>query len=445
MPAEGGPARRMTWLGPDVIVRGWTPEGHILFVTTLRPAVLPQLPRVHARPGRRHAAAAAAGPGESPGVRSGQRRVIGRNTADPARWKRYRGGTAGHLWIDAEGTRNYRRMTELARQHHEPDVDRRARLLPVRCRRRRQPLLVPAGRLRCAAPHRSRRLLCAPCADRRPAHRLSVRRRDLAVRSRRRSHRARRHRACRRIARRRRASSCPPPSHLGGIPRASRRAQRGASTRAASCSRFRCGKARCASTAPTDGVRYRHGQWLADGATLVAVSDGSGEERVERVRGRRPRTLPWDIGRVVAMRAAPRGQPGRDRQPSQRGADRRRRERRADASSTAATPAAPRISPGRPTARGSPTRSGPARGMRDQAARRRGARRSTLVTQPEFRDYCPAFDPRGTISVLPVDAHVRPGVRQRAVRVELSARGAPLPDRAAGRRARRRSTPRPRG
>ena len=34
MSAEGGPARRMTWLGPDVIVRGWTPEGHILFVTT---------------------------------------------------------------------------------------------------------------------------------------------------------------------------------------------------------------------------------------------------------------------------------------------------------------------------------------------------------------------------------------------------------------------------
>ena len=34
MPAEGGPARRMTWLGPDVLVRGWTPEGQILFVTT---------------------------------------------------------------------------------------------------------------------------------------------------------------------------------------------------------------------------------------------------------------------------------------------------------------------------------------------------------------------------------------------------------------------------
>jgi tricorn protease len=34
MPAEGGAARRMTWLGPDVMVRGFTPEGRILFVTT---------------------------------------------------------------------------------------------------------------------------------------------------------------------------------------------------------------------------------------------------------------------------------------------------------------------------------------------------------------------------------------------------------------------------
>ena len=34
-----------------------------------------------------------------------------------------------------------------------------------------------------------------------------------------------------------------------------------------------------------DGVRYRLAQWLDDGATLVAIGDGSGEERVEVFEG----------------------------------------------------------------------------------------------------------------------------------------------------------------
>jgi len=113
MAAEGGPARRMTWLGPDVMVRGWTRDGHILFVTThgqpffrnyraftLDPAGgLPQLLPLG------QVNHLALGPGNA--------KVIGRNTADPARWKRYRGGTAGHLWIDAEGGGTFRRMSEV--------------------------------------------------------------------------------------------------------------------------------------------------------------------------------------------------------------------------------------------------------------------------------------------------------------------------------------------
>ena len=75
MSAEGGLARRMTWLGPDVMVRGLTPDGDILFVTTYgqpffrnyRAFTLPLeggMPR-----------ADSARAGQSPRVRSGQRQA----------------------------------------------------------------------------------------------------------------------------------------------------------------------------------------------------------------------------------------------------------------------------------------------------------------------------------------------------------------------------------
>jgi tricorn protease len=39
--------------------------------------------------------------------------VIGRNTADPARWKRYRGGTVGEIWIALEEKGRFRRLISI--------------------------------------------------------------------------------------------------------------------------------------------------------------------------------------------------------------------------------------------------------------------------------------------------------------------------------------------
>ncbi len=113
MPAAGGPARRLTWLGTRSIVQGWTSDGRILFVSD---AGQPFFDILHA-----YAVAPEGGPvqrlpyGPVRDVAFGPRRavVLGRNTGDLARWKRYRGGTAGDLWIDRRGRGSFRRLLTL--------------------------------------------------------------------------------------------------------------------------------------------------------------------------------------------------------------------------------------------------------------------------------------------------------------------------------------------
>ena len=253
-------------------------------------------------------------------------------------------------------------MTELAGQHHEPDVARRARLLPVRRAKASatSTRACPTAATCAATPITTTTMR----ATRRPTAGASSTSAAPTLwlfdpagdRS-----AARRHRRRRRIARRRRASSSPAAEHLAaftshpaGPQRRARRARQALHVRAVGRrgAPARRGRRRALSpravAAPT-------------ATTLVAVSDASGEERVEVFEDGARATLPWDIGRVIAMRAAPRGGAVAHRQPPQRSADRRSRQRRADRRSIAATPAAATTSPGRPTARGSPTRSGRAR------------------------------------------------------------------------------------
>lgn len=105
MPASGGEDRRLTYLGTHALVAGWRPDGKaVYFATNAREPFnrlmsLWEVPLEGGEPRRlpwgpaRHLATEPTGKGV----------VVGRNTGDPARWKRYRGGTAGELWIDKDG------------------------------------------------------------------------------------------------------------------------------------------------------------------------------------------------------------------------------------------------------------------------------------------------------------------------------------------------------
>ena len=104
MPATGGTARRLTFLGADATsVSGWTPDGSaILFCSDAN------APFVRETHGYRVEAAGGAsqplglGHARSLSQHADGRFAIGRNNDDPARWKRYKGGTAGDLWVEGE-------------------------------------------------------------------------------------------------------------------------------------------------------------------------------------------------------------------------------------------------------------------------------------------------------------------------------------------------------
>lgn len=118
MPAGGGTATRLTYMSSSVRIIGWNAAGtHIIFTSnygrqTPAEMVLFQL-AVDARNGT--VDELPYGPARSIAWGTNGQVVLGRNVGDPARWKRYRGGTAGQLWIDAAGTGEF--------SHFLPDLD----------------------------------------------------------------------------------------------------------------------------------------------------------------------------------------------------------------------------------------------------------------------------------------------------------------------------------
>jgi tricorn protease len=115
MPAEGGESTRISFLGTNSLVAGWSPGGDAVIAATDRFQPFPgwmhlvELP-VDGGPARPLPIGPAFSVAHAP---NGRAMAIGRNAFDPARWKRYRGGRAGSIWVDARGDGSFRPLVEL--------------------------------------------------------------------------------------------------------------------------------------------------------------------------------------------------------------------------------------------------------------------------------------------------------------------------------------------
>ena len=135
------------------------------------------------------------------------------------------------------------------------------------------------------------------------------------------------------------------------------------------------------------------------------------------------RTLPWDIGRVVALRAAPRGKHIAI-------ANHRNEVLIGDLASGTLTVIDKSDAGRSEDFAWSPDGAWLAytfwTSPRHCAIKLHDLKnaKSVLATSPEFRDYSPAFDPEGRYLYF-LSVHIRSRLRQRPVRVELPARRAP--------------------
>jgi tricorn protease len=114
MPSLGGTAQRLTFHASSCRVAGWDLSGEAILYASNAGMALARHNVIYAispQGGQPRKIPVGIANAISFGPDGGV--VIGRITREPAHWKRYRGGTAGHLWCDPTGSGNFQRLLQL--------------------------------------------------------------------------------------------------------------------------------------------------------------------------------------------------------------------------------------------------------------------------------------------------------------------------------------------
>ena len=115
MPSDGGSPRRLTYLGSQVCsVLNWTPDGKKIVISSDSKAPFFRHNELYElTPDGLNLTPLELGHATGYSRDSKGHALIGRNSSDPAIWKRYRGGRAGEIWVDNEGKGSYRPLLKL--------------------------------------------------------------------------------------------------------------------------------------------------------------------------------------------------------------------------------------------------------------------------------------------------------------------------------------------
>ncbi len=310
MPSEGGPLRRLTYLGAHTQVIGWTPDGsEVLFATNAAEPFERAILFVHSVPlAGGQPRPWPVGPAMSISLASGGRIAIGRNNNDPARWKRYRGGTAGEIWVDADGNGQFQPLLRLDGNIGRPMwLGDRVYFLSDHSGIGNLYSCTPGGGVLRQHTHHDDFFVRFPnCDGRRIVYHAGA---DLYVydpqsdRSDRvaidyHSPRVQRSRRFVDAARYLEGYALHPQGHSLAIT---------ARGRSATFGNWE-GPVTVLQTAGEPFVRYRLTQWLNDGERLITITDRSGEERLEVHAPRGGASVEYaslDTGHVEALKVSP--------------------------------------------------------------------------------------------------------------------------------------------